>query len=152
NHVDALKVFPTGGTGYSLAIENFIANGKPYGPDKQGLGWAYQILPFLEEGALKNVTTTKDLVAGSVPIYLCPSRRPDTIIHNTNPQAISIGAEFVHPLDYAGAQPCLWTVPESAVSAYPQFGPRALYTPVIPSQLTAHRTDTIYASYWGTKP
>jgi prepilin-type N-terminal cleavage/methylation domain-containing protein/prepilin-type processing-associated H-X9-DG protein len=152
NHVDSLRVFPTGGTGYSVPLEDFVVNGKPYGPNKQGLGWAYQILPYLEEGALKNLVTTKELVAASVPIYLCPSRRPDTIIHNTNAQAIAIGAEYVHPLDYGGAQPCTWSIPESAVGLGGAVGSRFQYVPVTPDQLAAHYQDTLFASYWGVRP
>jgi prepilin-type N-terminal cleavage/methylation domain-containing protein len=62
NHVDSLRVFPTGGTGYSPKLSDYVANGKPFGTDKQGLGWSYQILPYLEEGAVKNVIDMQTLV------------------------------------------------------------------------------------------
>src|SRR5262245_28314263 len=48
NHVDNFKVFPTGGSGIGVDIALYSAGGKPFGPDKQGLNWTYQILPFLE--------------------------------------------------------------------------------------------------------
>src|SRR5450755_1750874 len=54
NHVDTFKVFPTGGARYlqtGFGIEQNIEGGKPLGPDRQGLGWAFQILPFMEETA-----------------------------------------------------------------------------------------------------
>ena len=51
------------------------SGGKPFGPDKQGLGWGYQILPYLEEGALQGLTTQVQLQAAVVPLYVCPSRR-----------------------------------------------------------------------------
>src|SRR5450631_2470250 len=74
NHVDTYKVFPTGGARYNAVITTYVVNGKPFGPDKQGLGWAYQILPYLEEGAIKGLTTNDQLQKASIPLYLCPSR------------------------------------------------------------------------------
>src|SRR5688500_14817489 len=53
NHAVAHRVFPTGGTGVYPDIANYVAGGKPFGPDKQGLNWCYQILPYLEEGAIQ---------------------------------------------------------------------------------------------------
>jgi prepilin-type N-terminal cleavage/methylation domain-containing protein len=44
NHVDTLKVFPTGGGYYSPKLHEFIEGGKPAGTAKQGLGWGFQIL------------------------------------------------------------------------------------------------------------
>src|ERR1700704_3934696 len=61
HHVDSFKFFPTGGTVYSPEISDYIVNGRPLGSDKQGLGWAYQILPYLEESAIKGITTEADL-------------------------------------------------------------------------------------------
>ncbi len=58
-----------------MAIENYAANGRPFGPDKQGLNWTYQILPYLEEGAIRGLTTQAQLQAAQVPLYVCPSRR-----------------------------------------------------------------------------
>ena len=55
NHVSSYRVFPTGGAGFGDDLEYYVANGKPFGPDKQGMSWAYQILPFMEEEALHNL-------------------------------------------------------------------------------------------------
>ena len=52
NHVDARKVFPTGGARYlttGFGLEQNLDSGKPLGPEKQGLGWGYQLLPYIEE-------------------------------------------------------------------------------------------------------
>ncbi len=75
SHVDNFKVFPTGGAGPDVDIANYSSGGKPFGPDKQGLNWTYQILPFLEEGAIRNITTQTQLQGIAVPLYVCPSRR-----------------------------------------------------------------------------
>ena len=72
NHVESLGVFPTGGAGIYPKIENYVVNGKPLGPDKQGLGWAYQILPYLEEGAVQGLVKQVELQA-AVDTALCVS-------------------------------------------------------------------------------
>jgi prepilin-type N-terminal cleavage/methylation domain-containing protein len=102
NHVSTRKVFPTGGAKYLQAgfgLEQNLDNGKPLGPAKQGLGWGFQLLPFIEETAAYDLKTTVDLQKVVVPIYVCPSRRaPRT----------SYSAEFgiIATMDYAGAVPC----------------------------------------------
>jgi len=42
------------------------------------LSWAFQILPFLEQGAAHNLATTSQLTATPIGLYFCPSRRPPT--------------------------------------------------------------------------
>jgi hypothetical protein len=89
NHENSLKVFPTGGNARFPNIEDYLADtlrvsnpasrkGPPNGPEKQGLGWAYQILPYLEEGALRGLTTQAQLNEAFVTLYFCLSRRAPT--------------------------------------------------------------------------
>src|ERR1700750_2509211 len=101
HHVDAFKFFPTGGTVYSPLITDYIVNGKPLGSDKQGLGWAYQILPYLEEGAIKDIVTEADLQKAIIPLYCCPSRRTAQVAFIAR-----TGNQLVFLIDYAAAQPC----------------------------------------------
>jgi prepilin-type N-terminal cleavage/methylation domain-containing protein/prepilin-type processing-associated H-X9-DG protein len=100
NHLDALRVFPTGGSQTSPGLEYYIQGGKeggtPFGPDKQGLGWAYQILPYLEQGAVKNITKTSQIAETYVGMYNCPSRRGPTQYS---------GDLKAYLTDYASAQP-----------------------------------------------
>src|SRR5712672_541299 len=87
NHISSLSVFPTGGDGYNPDIRNYLtgtdvnnpanSTGVPNGPNKQGLGWGYQLLPYLEEDALKGITTMGRLASAKVPLYFCPSRRAE---------------------------------------------------------------------------
>ena len=72
HHVDSHKVFPTGGAIIYPKIEDYVENGKPFGPDKQGLGWAYQILPYLEEAAAARARQAGS-VAGGGHTALCVS-------------------------------------------------------------------------------
>ncbi len=75
NHHDSQQGFPTGGSHWGVNIAAYVQDGKPLGVKQQGLGWGYQILPYLEQNALKNITTEADLQNNVVPTYICPSRR-----------------------------------------------------------------------------
>src|SRR4051794_39444159 len=61
NHVSAKGVFPGGGIAPWPAIQDYLtsANGAPYGPDKQDLSWGFQILPYLEGGAIYDIRTAQ---------------------------------------------------------------------------------------------
>jgi prepilin-type N-terminal cleavage/methylation domain-containing protein len=78
NHVSTYKMFPSGGIEPWPEIEDYSKNGRPYGPDKQGLSWAFQILPFLEEGAVHGLATTTQIEQSPINMYFCPSRRRPT--------------------------------------------------------------------------
>jgi prepilin-type N-terminal cleavage/methylation domain-containing protein len=96
NHVSTKGVFPSGGSKYWTRIEDYIsADGVPFGPQKQGLSWAFQILPYLEEGAVHGIGNTEELQTKPVAMYNCPSRRGPTTCEIT-------GAYLV---DYAGVVP-----------------------------------------------
>lgn len=102
NFVDTYKIFPMGGTEPDVRIENYLADsatvstaanrkGPPNGPLKQGLGWMYQILPYLEEGAVQNLLTQEQIQQQTLTLYNCPSRRQPKI----SPAGVSL-------VDYAG--------------------------------------------------
>lgn len=115
NHLNSLSVFPTGGDGYNPNIRNYLSGtdvnnpanstGTPNGPNQQGLGWGYQILPFLEESSLKGITTMGRLASAEIPLYFCPSRRP-----NGKSFAFSGGLNLPYLLtDYAAAVPVTYS-------------------------------------------
>jgi prepilin-type N-terminal cleavage/methylation domain-containing protein len=106
NHESAKKAFPSGGVAPWPRIEDFLTDSKqgvvntgttgtPLGPDRQGLSWAYQTLPYLEGSALFNLKTTAAIESASVPMYHCPSRRPPTRYQGTG----------AYLMDYAAAVP-----------------------------------------------
>ena len=95
NFHDSMKQFPTGGSVPGAVIENYLRDtptvsnsadrkGPPNGPLKQGIGWMFQILPYLEEGAVANIVHQVDLSKNPIGLYNCPSRRGVTISDNTN--------------------------------------------------------------------
>lgn len=88
NHVSAQKVFPTAGNVPNPRLADYQSGtttnpGKANGPNKQGLGAFYQLLPYLEQQNLKNITTQADLTSAVVPMYNCPSRRSATLVGNS---------------------------------------------------------------------
>jgi prepilin-type N-terminal cleavage/methylation domain-containing protein len=88
NFHDAYKHFPLGGVGPWPKFDDYITGGKANGPLRQGLGWAYQLLPFLEQGVAQASAVGKtnpaqqgaSIAISDIPIatYFCPSRRPPT--------------------------------------------------------------------------
>ncbi len=91
NLLSARGTFPTGGYG------GWTAYDPGAGPDKQLVGWMYQILPYLEQLALHDDTSNLlDLQSKAVPMYFCPSRRPAT-------KAPSAPSRYLN--DYASATP-----------------------------------------------
>lgn len=78
NHESTRKTFPTGGIDPWPLIEDYTTGGKPLSSPKQGLSWAFQILPYLEQGALHNLSTTDQISQTPVGLYYCPSRRGPT--------------------------------------------------------------------------
>jgi prepilin-type N-terminal cleavage/methylation domain-containing protein/prepilin-type processing-associated H-X9-DG protein len=103
----ALKYFPTGGTYAGATLENylrdtpttsvFLRKGPPNGPPEQGLGWLYQILPYLEEGAVSNLVKTNDVKGLIIPLYNCPSRRPGTLGVNSGCALVDYAATVGGP-------------------------------------------------------
>jgi hypothetical protein len=78
NHVDAMGCFPSGGNAPHPLITSSMVNGRPRGPERQGLGWAYQILPYLEQNAVHGLQTQSDIEKTNIALYFCPSRRQPT--------------------------------------------------------------------------
>ena len=75
NLENAQKTFPSGGIHPWPILEWYAQGNQPFGPKRQGLSWAFQILPYLEENAIHNLGTTAQIQSSPVNIYFCPSRR-----------------------------------------------------------------------------
>ena len=103
NHLSALNVFPTGGNRPWPQIEmpSNSTNGQPHGPARQGMGWAFQILPYLERDAVYNIDTQAELEQVNPGIYFCPSRR--RVAHWS-------GGSHAVLMDYCGTTPGKITV------------------------------------------
>jgi prepilin-type N-terminal cleavage/methylation domain-containing protein len=92
----AHDMFPSGGT---VPWANIIrSNGSPVIPPNQEVGWAFQILPYIEQSAVYKNPDDTQIFKAVIPLYNCPSRRGPTVVqYNSN---------LDHALmDYAAAVP-----------------------------------------------
>ncbi|MEY4395443.1 MAG: hypothetical protein RL595_2692 [Planctomycetota bacterium] len=75
-HHDQLGVFPSGGLAWS---SDRIMNGSmPADYQTQTWGWAYQILPYMEQRALWEHPSSATVAGTSLTMMLCPSLRGPT--------------------------------------------------------------------------
>ena len=107
-HHDQHSFFPTSGNHWSFP-PTFI-NGTPAVGRKQGAGWGYQVLPYIEAQAVWLASEAKTdnerhrLVVGALnPIFFCPTRRaPTTLTYFDNYISASKADLVTHALcDYA---------------------------------------------------
>lgn len=75
NHVDVLQMLPTGGTTPWPNLWEFSDGYTPNPADKQGLSWAFQILPYFEQGQVYKSDPNGPIWQQVVGQYFCPSRR-----------------------------------------------------------------------------
>ncbi|MEQ8846566.1 DUF1559 domain-containing protein [Botrimarina sp.] len=103
NFYDSQGQFPTGGSTPGAVIENYLADtlsqpnpdlrrGPANGPEKQGLSTFFQLLPFMEEGAIADIVDSAQMRRLPVGLYNCPSRRGVTFQANS----------LISLIDYAG--------------------------------------------------
>ena len=99
SHHSAFNLFPTAGSHGTAKItmgQRRVAAQAP----RQEAGWAFQILPYLEQTPLheyfdsNSLKTTKFVKARILPDFICPSRRPAILL-----------LKGVPPMDYASATP-----------------------------------------------
>lgn len=89
-HRDATGHFPTGGTRWDRP-PTYSHWGWPVGPPAQNAGWAFQLLPHLEQEALYRREAAVRVTP--VPAYFCPSRRAPLLL----------GGSGMAGIDYAAA-------------------------------------------------
>jgi prepilin-type N-terminal cleavage/methylation domain-containing protein len=78
SHHDVFKVYPSGGLHFGdprVMIGNVPATYR-----NQTWGWAYQILPYMEQVNVHRNPSDAVVYATPIPTYFCPSLRPPTII------------------------------------------------------------------------
>ena len=98
-HEDALGALPTGGWQWQNPRQK-DGSGTPYTLERQAWGWRYQLLRYIEEGALWAIPDDAEVRRSTPPLVGCPSRRPVTSL--AEPAEISIpGVEATVLGDYA---------------------------------------------------
>ncbi|MDA0657358.1 MAG: DUF1559 domain-containing protein [Planctomycetota bacterium] len=96
NHESSYGYWPTGGVHPWPVLADYMTGGSPNPAPRQGLGWAFQILPYLEEGAVHGLTTGTTMERTAVPMYQCPSRKARRVNGKASTNVL---------MDYAGAMP-----------------------------------------------
>lgn len=134
SHCEKRGVFPTGGICPWPAIDDYLTKEKvPWGPERQGLGWAFQILPYIEMETAFNIGELPAREVASegyqsmlqkvlVPFYFCPTRRRPTLREN-DPGPPQFGAAMLN--DYASATP----------ADFPENQKSYIFTPSDPNDL-----------------
>jgi prepilin-type N-terminal cleavage/methylation domain-containing protein len=93
---DSHRAFPTAGEGVD-PVRVMAGAGPAIGPD-QTWGWAYQILPYLEQENLWRNPDDAAVKAIPVAVFFCPSHRAPTIFQVNRPDSQGPRAQC----DYAG--------------------------------------------------
>jgi len=78
NHHDVHLSFATGGQDYYSA--RTFTNGKPEVVARQGWGWLYQLLPYIEQQNLWDLPTDSQVQSSPVKTYYCPTRRQPSVV------------------------------------------------------------------------
>lgn len=142
NHVDSYGVFPTGGDGKFPEIENYVTGGRPNGPNKQGLSWGYQLLPYIEQGNVKELVDSVSLRAIVIPIYNCPSRRTALVIEAGADDSVE---GIVALTDYAAATPCSCT----DTWCTDRFDPRDSVPLTAAHAISGSPSSNAWSFFWG---
>ncbi len=74
-HESQYKKFPDGGLDWHSPRS--MTNGVPEITPDQNWGWMYQILPFVEQGAIYSEQSDAIVQANTIGLYFCPSRRSE---------------------------------------------------------------------------
>ena len=128
-HHGSFGVFPSGGLSWTASR---ILNGDtPADYTEQTWGWAYQILPYIEQDNLYRVPVDTDLACVPVKTYMCPSLRGPTIkLYTQNPTP---DGSLRAMMDYVGNGGSWsnnsFTTPGASIDG-----------PIVPSVSGSHRT------------
>ena len=167
NHESALKAFPSAGIVPWPRIENYLSGpgGSPFGPEKQGMSWMFQILPYLEGSAIFNRKTIAELEEISVPFFNCPSRRGPTQTTELSERGTG---KYPYVSDYACAVPFrsrsqlnipltapvniyfrISGVDTEACNSENFWGTKAAATAQVTAPPPNHAASTDFAGFWG---
>jgi prepilin-type N-terminal cleavage/methylation domain-containing protein len=97
-HHDALGAFPTRGRKVD-APRSLTPDGAIARVSEQTWGWAYQILPYLEQTALWENPDDAAVKAATLETYFCPSRRKPVVFEVNHSRSVGPRGQ----IDYAGS-------------------------------------------------
>lgn len=97
-HHDHRRLLPDGGHNHLTA--RGLSNGAPLATPRQPWGWAYQILPYLEQTNAWTLPNDLDAAGFVLRLYYCPSRRDPIALYS--PRGTGLGPGLRGHIDYAG--------------------------------------------------
>lgn len=97
NHFLSQRIFPDAG-GYQHLPRSATLGMPRLAPD-QDWGWAYQILPYIEQDNVWRQSADTDVAYAVIPLYFCPSRRSPVRLYSIS-SGMAPGLRGA--LDYAG--------------------------------------------------
>lgn len=86
NHHDILQAFPTAGSGSADPVRAMVG-GSPATGTGQTLGWAYQILPYMEQNAVWEHPDELTVKGATIKSYFCSARRSPVAYHVSSSDA-----------------------------------------------------------------
>ena len=82
SHHDTFRTFPSGGLAWS-SPRTWLSPGVPAGAGSQAWGWAYQVLPYIEQNVVWENPIDSQVPGTAIPTYSCPTlRAPTTFLYN----------------------------------------------------------------------
>ena len=113
---DVVRILPTGGWHYD--DPRTFQGTTPVLGAGQHWGWGYQILPYIEQQTVYNLTPDAAVSAVPIKTYFCPTRRPPTVVNgyalidgNDNYTDVAIGRLPVADEAAASAATCSSSLP-----------------------------------------
>ncbi len=82
NHMSIVRYFPDGGEEWEDARTKSPTTGSPTITPDQHWGWAYQILPYLEQQDVWMNPSDTVVRSTLIKLYFCPSRRAPMLVHD----------------------------------------------------------------------
>jgi prepilin-type N-terminal cleavage/methylation domain-containing protein len=90
-HADSREIYPDGGfSSWAKRMPKQRDGKRPYTTPRQPWGWAYQVLPYIEQQNLWALRSDKEVINSTVDAYFCPGRRSPQLVEGRG------------MLDYAG--------------------------------------------------
>ena len=120
NYLDTYKYYPYAGNGVDANRTYLVAdqvvptpnNGTSPAPAfpgggiapgrQQAWGWAYQILPFMEQEALYEMTDEDKIKATPVPMYFCPTRNRTKVFDVNASGTVGLRAQIDYMANHGG--------------------------------------------------
>src|SRR5713226_5137815 len=81
NHHSILGIFPDGGERWD-DLEPTRLNGGPVMAPMQYWGWAYQVLPYIEQKDVWVQSTGRAIRSTLIKAYFCPTRRAPMLVYD----------------------------------------------------------------------